>query len=326
MADRSAPSIDDVNISPEFTNLTAAQPDLDTIQPPMAVVTEQAAVPSWNPSSTIDPPREAAGFSGMALIFAALVGGIFGFAGGYMARPRALQTGQAQTIVQVPAPAADTATAQPPAGDTVASKPAAPTTAPPPAKTPPVTQATRTPAAPAAAAASSSGAAPAAIGSLLVRSTPSGASVSVDGAAKGVTPLALRDLPAGTRTITLTHPGYAAETRKVQISNDRPSRSLEVRLSADAPVAAPRPSTPATLGKPAVTTGTLVVDSRPPAAGVTVNGRDRGKTPLVIEDLSPGEYQVVLSMPGYRNFATTVRVVAGERARAAASLTAVEQE
>ena len=155
--------------------------------------------------------------------------------------------------------------------------------------------------------------------------------MSVDGAAKGVTPLALRDLPAGTRTITLAHPGYAAETRKVQISHDRPSRSLEVRLAAvaqatAAPAPAARPSTPATLAKPAASTGTLVVESRPAAASVSINGRDRGKTPLVIADLEPGEYQVVLAMPGYRNVATTVRVVAGERARAAASLTAVEQE
>ena len=80
------------------------------------------------------------------------------------------------------------------------------------------------------------------------------------------------------------------------------------------------------MGKPAATTGTLVVESRPAAASVSINGRDRGKTPLVIADLEPGEYQVVLTMPGYRNVATTVRVVAGERARAAASLTAVEQE
>jgi hypothetical protein len=34
----------------------------------------------------------------------------------------------------------------------------------------------------------------------------------------------------------------------------------------------------------------------------------------------------VMTMQGFRNFATNVRVVAGERVRAAASLTAQEQE
>ncbi len=75
-----------------------------------------------------------------------------------------------------------------------------------------------------------------------------------------------------------------------------------------------------------MTTGTLAVDSRPSGAAVTINGKPSGSTPLTINDLAPGEYQILMTMPGYRNFATTVRVVAGERARAAASLTAVEQE
>ena len=343
ITDPRAPDIDDVKIVAEETNLTAAQPDLDTIQPPIAAVApEPDAVASWNPSAGITPSRESAGFGGTALVIAALVGGVFGFAGGYMAKPRALQTGQAQTIAPPPTedvkpePSASGAEPgrlagaliQPPVGGTSsrAEAPAAKTPAPSAAPT----QAPKAPAPKSPAPAASAPASPA-IGSLLVRSTPSGASVSVDGAAKGVTPLALRDLPAGTRTITLAHPGYAAETRKVQISHDRPSRSLEVRLAAvaqtpAAPAPAARPSTPATLGKPAASTGTLVVESRPAAASVSINGRDRGKTPLVIADLEPGEYQVVLTMPGYRNVATTVRVVAGERARAAASLTAVEQE
>jgi len=34
----------------------------------------------------------------------------------------------------------------------------------------------------------------------------------------------------------------------------------------------------------------------------------------------------MMAMPGYHNFATTVRVVAGERVRAAYSLTALEQQ
>lgn len=323
-----AGDVDDVNMVESEPNLPP-QSDLDDYQPSMAAAAMAPdPVPAWNPTPVLSTPRESAGFSGMALILAALVGGVFGFAGGYMARPRALQTGQAQTIAPPPAPAEG-------------AKPAAPVSeaAKIPAESTPVSAPPKPAAAPAASASG--------IGSLLVRSTPPGASVSVDGAGKGVTPLALRDLPAGTRTITISHPGYIAETRKVQITDARPSRSLEVRLSAEAqtpapragassppanaPAArtgtvAPRPGTPATLGKPAATTGTLVVESRPTAASVSINGRDRGKTPLVIDDLAPGAYEVVFSLTGYRNFATTVRVVAGERVRAAGSLTAVEQE
>lgn len=149
--------------------------------------------------------------------------------------------------------------------------------------------------------------------------------MSVDGVAKGVTPAAMRDLPMGARNIVVTRRGYLPETRRVVLTSARPSRSLDVRLSAEA-TAAPRPSTPATLGKPAVATGGLIIDSRPSGASVTINGRPSGNTPLTITDLTPGEYRILMAMPGYHNFATIVRVVAGERARAAASLTALEQQ
>jgi hypothetical protein len=169
-------------------------------------------------------------------------------------------------------------------------------------------------------------------GRLLVRSNPSGATVSVDGVQKGVTPLALRDLEFGTRNLTIAHSGYATETRRVVINSERPSRSLDVRLAARAAAAKPagavppRPSTPATLGRPAVTTGALLVDSRPGGAAVTINGKPSGTTPLTVEDLAPGDYRITITLAGYRNFAATVRVAAGERVRAAYSLTAQEQE
>jgi hypothetical protein len=145
--------------------------------------------------------------------------------------------------------------------------------------------------------------------------------------ARGETPLALRDLDVGTRSVTISRSGYVAETRKVSITKERPARTLDVRMTAETAAAAtPRPSTPATIGKPAATTGTLVVESRPAGAAVTINGKPSGTTPLTINDLAPGEYRVVMTLPGYRDFTSTVQVVAGERVRAAASLTALEQQ
>jgi hypothetical protein len=141
-----------------------------------------------------------------------------------------------------------------------------------------------------------------------------------------VTPLALRELEMGTRNITIARRGYLPETRKVVITTARPARSLDVRLSAEATAPTPKPSTPATLGTPAATAGSLTVDSRPTGATVTINGKESGTTPVTMNDLAPGEYRVMMTMKGYRNFATTVRVVAGEHARAAASLTALEQQ
>lgn len=255
------------------------------------------SVAGWNPSasSSPTPSRGTQRFSGLALILAAIVGSIFGFAAGYMARPRALQNTAPAQIRVAPGTEATVASAQGAQGAEPAPAPSAPR-------------------------------APVNVGRLLVRSVPSGASVSVDGVAKGVTPLALRELGLGTLNIVVARRGYIPETRKVVITSARPARSLDVHLAAEAVAAPARPSPPATPGKPALTTGSLTIDSRPSGAAVTINGRASGTTPLTINDLPPGEYRILMAMPGYRNFATTVRVVAGERVRAAASLTALEQQ
>lgn len=295
-------------------------PDLHAIDPGVSEPPPMA-VPAWTPAAHA-PARsmQSQRFGAFALILATLVGAVFGFAAGYMALPRALQTGAPQQITVTPgtdAPIAGAAKSSD-TGDTRDAGEKAASKKSPGSPVPPVP-----PASP------GSPASPAAVGRLLVRSNPSGASVTVDGVARGNTPLALRDLAFGTRDVTITRRGYLPENRKITISTERPARTVDVRLSAAAapkPIeSAPRPSTPATFGKSA-TTGSLAIESRPSGASVTINGKPSGTTPLTINDLAPGEYRILMSMTGYRNLATTVRVVAGERARAAASLTALEQE
>jgi hypothetical protein len=232
-----------------------------------------------------------------------MVGAIFGFAAGYMARPRALQSSAPQTI----------ATETSATGEAGARGARETTEA-------PVDTGRVAPSASTAPAAPVAPAAPAK-GSLLIRSTPSG-TVTIDGVAKGTTPLALRDVEFGTRSVTITRRGYLPVERSVAITSDRPSRSIDVRLTLEAMKEAPR-SQPARVDGG---TGTLVVESRPTGASVTIDGRPRGNTPIAITDLAPGDHRVVMSMKGFVNFTTTVRVVAGERVRAAASLTAQEQE
>ena len=144
--------------------------------------------------------------------------------------------------------------------------------------------------------------------------------MEVDGAARGHTPLALRDLALGSRTIAVARRGYIAEQRRVVLTRARPSRSIEIRLTAAA-AAPPRSSSAATgrSGVAGVASGILSVESRPAGAAVMIDGNPRGVTPATIENLAPGDYRVNLSLAGYQPFATTVRVVAGERTRAAAS-------
>ena len=298
----------------EEAAVTAAEPDLDAINP---VLHTPAVDPvrGWRAESAepIAATRsEPARFSGLALILATLVGAVFGFAAGYMALPRALQSGPPQEMA---APGADNELKPAPLpapGTSATGKAPAP--------------APKAPKAPEA---------PTRIGRLLIRSTPSGASVEVDGVARGVTPLALQELDLGGRQITVSRPGYVSEERRIVLTKARPSRSVEVRLSlpeppkrapSAAPESGPRPATPASLGKPAVATGVLAIESLPSGAAVAVNGKPGGTTPVTISDLPPGEYRVTMTLKGFQTVETTVRVVAGERARAAARLTEQEQE
>ena len=156
--------------------------------------------------------------------------------------------------------------------------------------------------------------------------------MEVDGVARGVTPLALRDLELGSRTIVVSRGGYISQEQRVVLTSARPSRSVEVRLAAAAAAATPAPrpgaaSTPPPAPRPAApatATGSLLIESRPPGAAVLIDGQPRGTTPLTIEALPPGGYSVTLTLAGYQPFVTTVRVVAGTRTRAAASLSVQE--
>ncbi len=167
--------------------------------------------------------------------------------------------------------------------------------------------------------------APASTGRLLVRSTPSGAEVVVNGERRGVTPLTLRGLAAGTYAVRVSRAGFTAAEQRVVLNRARPSRSLDVTLrraaAGRAPAPARRPASRAAAPAPAGD-GSLVVDSRPAGARVTVDGRAVGVTPITIPALSAGTHTVRIERAGYAPVATTTRVEPGARARVAVTLTA----
>jgi PEGA domain len=160
------------------------------------------------------------------------------------------------------------------------------------------------------------------LGRLLVRSSPSGAEVLVNGIRRGMTPVAVRDLPLGTHTVVLTRPGYDRAEHRITLTETRPSRSLEARLLT--PAAEPSPSAivdpPTRVDEARAATGSLLVETRPAGARAIVNGRDAGTTPLTLESLAPGVYTVRFEREGYQPWETSVRIDAGARARVAASL------
>jgi serine/threonine protein kinase len=150
-------------------------------------------------------------------------------------------------------------------------------------------------------------------GRLLVRSTPAGARVTVDGRDAGVTPATVHNLADGSHLVRITRDGYAPEERRILISRGRPSQSLIVPLAAERVASA----TPATTG-PFV--GGLMVESRPPGAKVFLDGKLLGTTPLAQPVIPAGEHAIRLERDGYRRWSSSIRVVANEQNRVTASL------
>ena len=72
---------------------------------------------------------------------------------------------------------------------------------------------------------------PPATGWVLVRTVPLGATVRIDGADRGRTPLSLRDVPFGRRVVEVRRDGFEAVTREVQLSSADPVAAIGLALS-----------------------------------------------------------------------------------------------
>jgi hypothetical protein len=128
-------------------------------------------------------------------------------------------------------------------------------------------------------------------GSLAILSFPSGATVFLDGEQKGETQLTVSDLDPGTYTLVLQKEGYSPWEKSVTIFNER------------------RMMVTATL-EPLY--GSLRIHSSPSQATVMVNREEAGVTPLVVKNLSPGEYSITLSKTGFQTVNGTAKVNAGQ--------------
>ena len=313
--------VDDLPLDfpPEGRAAPPAPAVLDTPAPPPPRFGQELERPVfWRgeiaASATEPSPSGGGGLSGVALVAVFAAGMALGAVGGYLVAARR------------PSPPVDMRSdLPPPSAERASTENAAPANASPAVEiTPPPSV---PPAAPPAVVPASepapeprATAPPAASGArLLVRSSPGGATVTVDGVARGTTPLVLRDLPIGARQIVVSRRGYTPAERRITLSGDRPSRSIEVTL-----VPVNRPAAPARPAPPVV--GSLVIESRPTGAQVTLDGRPAGVTPLTIASVAPGRHTVVITAAGMKPVTSTVVIKAGERARVAASLERGQQE
>jgi PEGA domain len=136
-------------------------------------------------------------------------------------------------------------------------------------------------------------------GELVVQSRPSAARVIIDRKERGTTPLTLKLSPG-------------AHILEVQVGKSEPRViPLQIRAGVQTAQYVELLSVP--------TTGVLEISSEPSRARVTVDGQDRGTTPVVVRELPPGDHQVVVKA-GAREFKQTVRVEAGKTGQMQARL------
>ncbi len=115
---------------------------------------------------------------------------------------------------------------------------------------------------------------------LYVTSNPSGAVVEVDDSVKGKTPVEITDLSAGKHVFKIMKSGYFLKKATVTLKENAQD-TLEFDLVK--PVA-------------------ITLTSEPSEATVTIDGKDRGTTPVTYSKLKPGEHDITVSAEGYRSF------------------------
>ena len=131
-------------------------------------------------------------------------------------------------------------------------------------------------------------------GTIDISSEPAGAEVTVNGIVKGVTPLRVTEVPRGRATVKFRLDGFAEEVRELAI-NAGDVQTLPIVLK----------------GLP----GTLHLVSVPDGARFYVNNEARGKGPLALPGLKPGEYVVRAELEGYGTMSKTITLDNGQSVR-----------
>jgi hypothetical protein len=128
-------------------------------------------------------------------------------------------------------------------------------------------------------------------GTLRVESEPAGATVTINGEERGVTPLDVPDLFLGNHEVKVELKGYAAVTETVVLSEDQPASELKLPLSKSAPVV-----------------GVADFLSTPAGGTVKIDGSGVGQTPLLNFNLKAGKHQVEVLKEGHEPWSGSITV------------------
>jgi hypothetical protein len=132
---------------------------------------------------------------------------------------------------------------------------------------------------------------PAQPGGMDLQSVPDGASLMVNGEYRGMTPLTINDLPAGTYNVTFSRFGFFPLSTPVQVEQGKVS---EVRATL-----LPR-------------FGGLAVNTSPPGARILVDGAGAGISPVTVPNLTADNHTVKVEKEGFIPVTRPVRIIAGQ--------------
>ncbi len=119
---------------------------------------------------------------------------------------------------------------------------------------------------------------------LKITSEPAGVEILMDGKSSGKTPLQL-ELPARSHELTAHLDGWPNEQQKIDVERGRESAVHFVFAN-----------------------GSVKITSAPGGATVRTNGKELGQTPLVIEEVKPGDVTYELRLAGYNPTTVTGKV------------------
>lgn len=137
-------------------------------------------------------------------------------------------------------------------------------------------------------------------GELVVSAFPLGSTVEIEGRpGQWKAPQVIGPLPVGTYKVMVSSPGYASETRSVQVTAGTRT-PVDVRLGA--------------------TKGFIKVAGSPPGASIFIDGKDTGRVTPAEFTLDPGSHAVTVRKSGYLEANTDLKLAAGQGITYAPSL------
>ncbi len=143
-------------------------------------------------------------------------------------------------------------------------------------------------------------------GTISVLSTPSGASVYIDGTFYGTTPAAggspvVQSVLAGKHRVSVQLDGYATYSTTVDVASGQ-TQNVVATLSSDQ------------------ANGAIQVSTSPGGATVSLDGADVRTAPATYANVAPGMHMVVATLDGYEPLSRSVQVNAGQTAQATLTL------